>query len=53
MMIVIPTYEVIVDPDDEEARRGFRVPEDKLDAFIQVLNFNHVKDYRVRREGRA
>lgn len=54
MLSIIPTYEVIVDPDeDEPARRIFRVPRDKLDDFIAVLNFNGIEDYRVIREVHA
>lgn len=49
MMQIIPTYEVIVDPDGD-ARQLYRVPQTNLDAFLHVLVFNNVRDFRVMRE---
>lgn len=60
--MVIPTYEVIVNPDGVEPesraaegqrrRQVFRVPRDQLEAFLHVLTFNNVDDFRVMLEDR-
>lgn len=46
MMQLLPTYEVIIDPDGLR-RQIYRVPAPRLEGFIAVLVFNNVQDFRV------
>jgi hypothetical protein len=52
-MQIIPTWEVILYPDDEKNRTVYRVPEAKLAGTLEVLVFNRIEDFRVLLEERS